>query len=254
MFLTKDDKYLHRLMSYFRKNKSKFTGLLLTDYYGNLVNYLRTRLNEETGDRKILMKTLFMIYEEIFRNHKTAEVIYDAGKLEDSVYLNAVATALSNRKYLWAAKLIDRFRNKLHTKYREDAWYMAKTLYFDAVKDYKKALSYLQKITYKDGAYRIFVKLILMEIYYKSGETMKLEYKLDNLLRTEKRQESNVEVFRNRFELYVTYFRKLLRLKMSHNTTQSQVKLFIKELVNEKGYVTRKLWMLKMAEELLKKK
>lgn len=254
MFLTYDDIYLRRLMSYFRKNKSKFTGLLLTDYYSYLVNYLRTRLNVETGDRKILTVTLFKIYEEIFRNHKTAEVIYDAGKLEDSVYLNAVATALSNRKYSWAAKFIDKFRIKLHPKYREDAWYIAKALYCDAVKDYKKAISNLQKITYKDGAYRIFVKMILMEIYYKSGEAVKLEYKLDNLMRAEKRQNSNVKVFRNRYSLYISYFRKLLRLKMSDKTSQSKIKSFIKELKKEKGYVTRKFWMLNMAEELLKKK
>jgi hypothetical protein len=253
MFVTNEDKYLYLLMIYFKKNKNKFTGLLLTDYYGYLINYLRTRLNEEIEDRKKLNEILFKTYERIFTDHKTAEVIYDAGKLEDSVYLNAVGTAVYNRKYKWAEHFIDRYRNKLHPNYRNDAWYLANAVYHDALKDYKTSLLYLNKIAYSDESYRNFVKLFKMEIHFKKGETELLEFKLDNLLRTVKRQGSHVKVFRSSYTLYVKYFRKLIRLKTSYNTSGSDVKLFIKELKNEKTFVTRRFWMVDMAGELLKK-
>ncbi len=164
--LTEFEKESHfeELKSLLAQKSGQFPVTEARDMYMYAINYCVRKINSGNSH---YFKELFEIYQSVLNK----SLIFDGGFLSPWTYKNIVEVGLRNEAFDWLEDFIAIYKNKLHPKFRENAYtYSLATLYFHQGK-FKDALGALYQVSFDDVFYSTESKMLLIRIYYELDET-----------------------------------------------------------------------------------
>lgn len=112
------------------------------------------------------LNELLSLYQEALEQ----EVLLDQGQLSPSNYKNIVTVGLRVGDYRWVRKFIRRYKDLLPAAFRENAYTYNLAVYYYTVGEYDQVLRLLQEVDYDDVFYNLDSKVLLLKVYYESGE------------------------------------------------------------------------------------
>ena len=204
------------------------------------INYTIRKINQ--GQKKYL-NDLLSLYEDTLQN----EIIMDGGVLSPWSYKNIVSVALRVNRYDWVETFIHDYKDRMASRFRENAFnYNFANLSFHR-KEFDKALVSLTQVEFSDIYYNLDSKLLMLKVFYELDETEALlshihAFKI-YLRRTQLISSYMQEVYWNLAE----YTRQLTKF-----STQSKERLLkLKEEVQSVKKVADLNWLLEKIEETI---
>ena len=201
-------------------------------YYG--INYYSDQL--KSGESQFLEKTL-----EIYVSGIENGAIMPHGQLAYWDFKNICKLAIGLQKYDWIEGFMYKYHPKLPPEHQSNALHFnLADLYFHR-KDFDQAMQMLNLVTYSDIYYQLDSKVMLLKIYYESGEFEAVHSMLPafNMLvrRTKQIHPGAKESFLN--------FSKALR-QLARKERASLAK--VRENLQTKDPVRNRQWLMAMLE------
>ena len=128
------------------------------------INYCIRQANR--GETHYLAELLGLYREALERG-----VLFAAGSLAPSTYKNIVTVGLRVGEYPWVRSFIRRYRSRLPAAKRENAYTYNLAKYYFTVRRYDDVLPLLREVEYDDVFYALDAKVMLLKVYYETGET-----------------------------------------------------------------------------------
>ncbi len=133
------------------------------------INYTVRKLNEGNQEYE---KYLFNLYKSLLEK----EIIFDdMGHISPWTYKNINAIAIRNQAFDWALAFLEKYKNKLESSFRENAYTYNMAYYNFGIKDFQKAILQIQQVKFSDVYYSLDCKFLLARIYFELQEKDLLE-------------------------------------------------------------------------------
>jgi hypothetical protein len=127
------------------------------------VNFCIRQANR--GETRYLVELL-----DLYREALQREVLFQDGELAPSTYKNIVTVALRVDEYDWTRDFIRRYRTRLPADKRRNAYTYNLAKYYFTVRRYDDVLPLLREVEYDDVFYALDAKVMLLKVYYETGE------------------------------------------------------------------------------------
>ncbi|MCP4439155.1 MAG: hypothetical protein GY810_09455 [Aureispira sp.] len=217
--------YLYTQSAYFGKDEMRSLYLLA-------INYTIRQLNE--GIEGYLEKVF-----ELYRTGIEEGFLVQDGNLSPWTYRNAITAGIRLQKYAWAEKFIKTYQSFIPIAHQDTIpkECLAK-LYYEQ-KQYKKAITILDGIQFKDILLQINSKIILAKIYYELQDLDALDPLLHNIKTYLKRK----ELVGYHKENYNNVIRLIQRL-VKTNLFDKEAKKALREEIQNTQPLTEKDWLL----------
>lgn len=182
---------------------------------------------------------------ELYEQGLETGVLLDGEQLSRFTYKNIVSVSLKLGEYAWTESFIEKYTQKLEPNFRDSYHnYNLARLYF-AKGEHQDAQKLLTRITaYDDAFFDLGVRMMLLKIYYESGETDALEALLTSFSRYLQRKKSlgyHKQVYQNIIRLA----RKILTLPPHDPEAQAA----LREEINETHPLAERGWLLGQLEK-----
>lgn len=198
------------------------------------LNFGIKKLNVGSGD--YWPRATLALYREALQR----ELLLENGHLSRFAYNNIVGIAARIGEIDWADQFIQDYRPLLERRYREAAFSLNSARVAYLRRDFGKALLHLQHADYKDFISSLNAKILLMKIYFESGETDLLESHIDsthNYIRRQRAAGYHREMYLN----MLRFTRSVLRV---NRFDALETEALRKQIESEKALYERE-WLLK---------
>lgn len=217
-------------------------------HISNLINY-STSLSKTESTPGIFHKELFKLYELmlIYGYHKEDNI----GCMQNELFRNMLVLSLSLKKYKWTCNYIENYINDLSPGSRENMRNFAYAYYNYEMKNYDKALKYLNDIKADNFIYKYDLKNLLLKIYYELGyyeEAISLIHTYKEFLRI---NELVYPQRRLRHLNFLKYLLKLIRVRVQES--KEPVDEIKKDILDIKN-ISYKVWLVNKCDEFKNKK
>ncbi len=197
------------------------------------VNYCIRRLN--TGEKRYIREAF-----DLYRVGLDTSALLEHGYLSRFAYKNIVALGLRLEEFDWVEHFIHEYEPFLEEKYRAaNRDYNLARLYF-VRKDFRRAMPLLACVDESDLLLNLDSRVMLLKMYYESGEWDALDALLSSFRILLLRKKKVIGYHKNHYLNILRYVQKLIRLKPQDKQAIQQ---FRKE-IQENTAVPEKEWLL----------
>ncbi len=170
----KDESIFQNLKIHLDDNYVIFPQPELKSLYIYLINYcIDTKINNGQSE---YFKALFEIFKIVIEK----EIMFNDGLLAPQDYKNIISVGLHIKEFDWVENFIQNYTNRLPKESQDnDLSYNLAKVYFHK-KDYENVIEQLRSVEYKNLAYTMGGRLMLLKTYYELKELDALESLLDS--------------------------------------------------------------------------
>ncbi len=227
-----EEQHFERFKTQILTFQDQFPRDEVRDLFLLAANYCIRKMNQ--GARHFAKEGL-SIYREGLQN----EVLLLNGILSRFTYRNIVAKAIIAREFDWAESFIEAYRDRLETRYQDNAYAFNLAWLAYERKDYDKALRLINQAAFDDLLLNLSAKTIAMKIYYELQAFDLLYSHLDAMRQFIGRKDIMVYHQRNYLNT-IRFVKKLLDLPISNRAVREKLQTEI----NTTDVVAEKKWLL----------
>lgn len=185
--------------------------------YNYAQNYCIKKIN---GGKQEYLQELFSLYETLLRS----ELIFDKKHLSQWDYKNIVSLGLKLDKFDWTKKFIEKYKDRIPSESRENAYQYNLASYYYTKKDYKSALKLLQNVEFTDVYYHLNAKAMLLNLYFEL-ESVEPFYSLIDAYKVYLARTKKISAYQNQLhQIRVKYTKQAFDLKLRSATISHTVK------------------------------
>lgn len=196
------------------------------------INYCIKRLN--SGERQFIREAF-----ELYRAGLENKTLLEEGNLSFYAYKNITGLGIALSENKWVEDFLERYKEYLHPRERENTWRFNLAYYFFQQKKYTKAMRLLIQVEFKDSLNNFDARRILLKCYFELGEYNALESLLDSFSRYIHRQK-DIGYHRENYLNMVRFVKKIINSRLEDKKIVQQL---IKEIEATNGLVER-TWLL----------
>jgi tetratricopeptide (TPR) repeat protein len=214
--------HFENLTRILNEHSASFPKPELRELYLLSINYCVSRINI---GQEIFFSKAFDLYRKGF----DLEVLVDEQDIVSKfIFTNTVYSAIKTKNYEWAESFIEKFSSRLEDKHRHSTvQFNLSRLYYER-NDYDKAQILLREFEYDDMLMNVVAKIMLLKIYYKTGEYDALESLIEAVRSYLQRKEAMSQSHKNVFKNIILLMKKLLHL---NTYSKPQVEKFRKAVM-----------------------
>lgn len=232
-----NEAHFYHLIEWLKANKDVFPREEQRDLFLLAQNYCTKKINQ--GHRQYLQEHLDLSVLLIDK-----ALIFENGYLIPATFKNIVTVGLRLEAFDWTENFIYGFKDKVHPKYRENAFtYNLAWLHFFKG-EYKKTLRLLSNVEYMDVYYILDSKILLLKTYFELEEVDAFYSLVDSFYVYLRRNELISAYQKNICLGFVKYVKRLMRARLGE---KKAAKGLLEEL-NTTPQVASISWLLKKAE------
>lgn len=225
----------------FRRQLEQQSDLLPAEERQNLlllaVNYCIRRLN--TGEKRYIREAF-----DLYRVGLDTGALLENGFLSRFAYKNIVALGLRLEEFAWVEHFIHQYEPCLEEKYRSaNRDYNLARLYFIR-KDFRRAMPLLARVDESDLLLNLDSRVMLLKMYYESGEWDALDALLSSFRVLLLRKKKVIGYHQTHYLHLLRYVQKLVRLNLQD---KSAVERFRQDIQGNAA-VPEKEWLLEQLE------
>ncbi|MEL6923719.1 MAG: hypothetical protein AAFO94_06690 [Bacteroidota bacterium] len=224
--------YFDRLQQLIRANVSTFSAREFKDILLLSINAAIKKING--GDRSYLLE-LFGLYREGL----DSGALLENGQLSRFSYSNIARTGQGLKEYDWVKSFLDRFKDKVDKKYREDAYNYNLADLYSRQEKYDEVMTILQEVEFKDPLYNLYARRMLLKAYFRKNEYATLNSHLESFKNYIYRHK-DLGYYRRIYLNLIRYVRKLLALDRFDRKAVEDLR---QKIENEK-YLVEREWLL----------
>ncbi|MBK8552323.1 MAG: hypothetical protein IPL53_15150 [Ignavibacteria bacterium] len=253
-FTNYDDKAFQELIVYFEKNRKFFKNELLSNYFNYVLFYHREKMHflkiTENGN-KDLFANAFSLIKYLFTKNNLEHILF-RGWLTIDLYHEAVLIGLFMHDFEWASNFIEKYKKLLFYKNRDDEYNLAKSSYNLFLKNYDEAIRYLNLVSYKSSLYHYYSKVLLLKIFYETGNFKGIKIELSNLRLFIKRNSDLKDKNKKELTKFIRYLKNLIKLSNENTfTINVEAHKLKKEIEDANFFNFELLWLYEKINELL---
>lgn len=165
---------------------------------------------------------------EVYRAGLEGNYLLEDGKISPFAFKNIAGVAMRLRQLDWAENFIEQYTPLLPEKDRATySDYSRSKLYFNK-KQYKEAMTLLQKVEYSDIFLNLDAKIMLLKMYYELGEYDVLDALLHSFQHFLNRKEQ-LGYHRENYSNTLRFVKKLLNIAPQDKDKKTQLKTEIEQ-------------------------
>lgn len=227
--------HYRQLYELLEKEITSLKGEEIINAYTILLNYNNKQYR--SGNEGSLREML-----TVYRSMIDKDLLFQGGLPSVNYYKNVVTIALQLQEYDWTENFIKTCLERLEEPYRLEAfnYNMGHLLFYRG--NYKEAMQHLQQAEFLDPFYRIGYNMLLLKIYFETGETEPF-LALCISFRTYLHRKSEMSESRRLPYLnFVKYIKQLFlyKLEKKGNPVKIKQELGSSESLVEKGWLSMK--------------
>jgi len=244
---SENETHYENLKSLLKINYKKFTTEEARQMYDYALNYGIKKIN---SGKTIYLKEVFDLYKLLLQN----KLIYEGEYISPWDYKNIVSVGLRLEKMDWTKRFIQKYKNNIAEKFRNNSYNFNLASYFFSKENYRYARKLLQNVELKDMFYHLSAKSMFLKIYYNLNDD-KAFFSLSKtfnmyLKRNKKISEYQREVHTGLVRYSEKCFRFRTRIqKHKRNATKKEI-ASLQEQIRTTKNITNMQWLLEKVEEL----
>lgn len=232
-------------------NKENITAEYFKDFILELFNF--SKMKERNGEKEFGQES----FELIKYMDANSMLLETDGSIIEHNYTNIAANAIRQREVEWAFEFINKYKNHLPEKVKENAFnYNLATVNFiistlsegdEKIKYLDIALSYLSKVKTTDFYYSTRINNLQLLIYYEKNDLEPIYCLIDSYRHYIHSNKLIPDMLRKRYSNFINFMSRLTNLKSGTSRITLLDKLKIDVLQTETEY---KKWLLDKIEEI----
>jgi hypothetical protein len=240
---TDNESYFFKLVDLLNESRNQFPLSEQYSLYNSCLNYCIQKLNK--GNQNFVRE-----YHELFKFMLHHDIIFhssSSSELSPFDFKNAVQLALRLGEYDWAEKFINNYKDRLPENFKVSAFSYNLALVYFYQKKFDKVKEQFRGMEYKDLAYNLDSKSMLIAIYYEQDQYEALISLCDTFktyLQRHKDINENMRVF---YLNYVNYTRRLVKIMPGK---KSEVAKLREDIMQNSGKIVSQRWLLEKLKEL----
>jgi hypothetical protein len=234
-----NEAHFHELIILLDQFKDSFSKEELRDLYFLAQNYCTKKINtgKEEYLRHFFSLSLILLSQEL---------IFENNFIIPSAFKNIVTVGLRLEEFDWTENFIYGFKDKLHPKFRENAFtYNLAWLHFFKG-EFKKTLRLLNNVEYMDVYYILDSKILLLKTYYELEEIDAFHSLADSFYVYLRRNELISSYQKNICLNFVKFVKRLMKAKLGDQKAASG----LRSELNTATQVAGIAWLIKKCEAL----
>jgi len=243
---TNDDiEQYKRTVKILKKHTSFITPNELKSLFDFPKNYCIGNINKGNENYIEVLFELqqYLIYKEFNQTN---------GFISNSDYNNIITIALKLKKFEWSKVFIEKYKNKVTLKHRENAYNINKAYLYYSLKEYGNTLDLLNEIKFTDVYYAYYAKIIQLKTYFALKEYETLSYFIVSFKLYIKRNKEYPTEFKKAADLFLSYFKRILNAIEKKNferkkKTTEKLNALSKK-IKEEGKIHNRIWLLDIIE------
>lgn len=188
-------------------------------------------------------------YEELFLNYEvmiSSGIIIENDAIAQFDFKNIVTIALRLKKFDWAEKFISDFSKNLPKENRLNSTNYNQAQLYYARSEFGAALKLLTKVEYTDVYYHLDSKVLLIKIYYETGQVEPL-YSLIASFKTYLARNKMISAYQQViYSNFIRFLKKILKIKFGGKNTALQ----LQNEIRDKKQVADINWLIAKLDEL----
>lgn len=168
--------------------------------------------------------------------------------IASDLFLNIINIACTNKEWEWASNFIDEYEEHIEKEKKDDLLMLSKSIVYFSSEQYEKVLDELAQLKFQDVFFGLQGRAIKLQAFYELEEYEELFYDLCKSFRLFLyRNESLAEEYKNAFNNFIHFIKKLQKIKNTYGVDSSSMKV---ELSNCKEIVY-KTWLMEKVDLLI---
>ena len=246
-----DDNAYNDYKKEFYNARKYFNEFFSKTHFSILITYCVLRKRLKDIDLRYSIENARLLYDFIENEMYKDDV---KSYLQPVHYRNFVISCTTEDSKPLLKRFIDKQSDKLHPQHKDEMKNFALLHYYYLNKEYGKALKTMIELKHPKTVYKFDIYSLELKIYYEKRDFEGLEKLLHNYYDNIKNEKIFTANDKERHELQVYYFRKLVskRVKYNEDNKVVELELFKKDIEKEINFVMKK-WILSKLEMIISK-
>lgn len=173
------------------------------------------------------------------------DILFIDKKVNANNFLTVVNLSLKLNAVQWVENFLTKYKDRFPEELKESTIYLTLARILTSKKEYDKALYALGKVKYVNYFYYINSKLLLCKLYYELNYLKEITSIIESIKQFQKRNENIPNVMNKAINNFISYLKKLVRMKMNNNE-----RLDYDEIMKA-SYTAEKEWLADKVKELV---
>jgi len=225
----------YALLPLIKANWKQFPNHEIRDILLLAINYCIQRLN--SGERKFIREAF-----ELYQFGLEYKIVVNDGVISLYTYKNVLKLGLALQEYDWVEQYLETFKQYLHPEQRENNYQHNLAVFYFSKRDYGKAMSLLQQVTFKDKLHELDARRMLLRIYYELQEFDALESLLESF-QTYIRRQKNIGYHQENYLNLIRFIKKMLRANLEIKADKTAIieSIHATKALAERGWLLEQL-------------
>ncbi|MEK7255753.1 MAG: hypothetical protein AAB316_13470, partial [Bacteroidota bacterium] len=224
--------HFQKLKTLISSHASQFPQHELRDVYLLAINYCIKRLNR--GEQTYIREAF-----ELYRQGLAGGALLENGFLSAYTYKNIARLGTALGEHDWVAAFIEKFKNNLPPKERDNAWRYTQASWHFQRGEYQKSMLLRRHVELTDVLNNLDARRMLLRSYFELGETAALESLLDTF-QTYIRRQKDIGYHQDNYLNLIRFTRSLMLTDWGDKEALASLR---REIVRTKN-VAEQAWLL----------
>lgn len=231
--------HFHSLLTDLSKYSNQLSKEDLRECYHIAQNYCALKISK---GRIEYYSQVFQVFKKMMQE----DILLEGENLSEGMFKNIISASLGVGEFEWAEQFIEQYAIYLPANARENARsFNLAYLYFHQ-KKFDKVVQLLQGIEYRDIAYALGSKQMLLRTYYETNEFLVMDSLIDSFRIFIRRSKLMTKNLKREYNNLLNF----LRVITSLNQYDRRGIALLKKKIAETQYLNSKKWLLeKIAEK-----
>jgi len=172
------------------------------------------------------------------------DILFIDKKVNANNFLTVVNLSLKLNAVQWVENFLNKYKDRLPEELKDSTIYLTLSRILFAKKDFDKSLFALGKVRYINYFYYINSKLLLCKLYYELNYLKEISSIIESIKQFQKRNDNIPNAMNKAINNFLSYLKKLVRMKMNGNENLSS------EEIIKATYTAEKEWLAEKVKEL----
>lgn len=173
------------------------------------------------------------------------DILFINKKVNANNFLTVVNLSLKLNAVQWVENFLNKHKDRLPEELKESTIFLTLARILFAKKEFDKSLYALGKVRYINYFYYINSKLLLCKLYYELNYLKEISTIIESMKQFQKRNENIPNAMNKALNNFITYLKKLVRMKMNPGE-----RLDHNEILNS-TFTAEKEWLAEKVREIL---
>ena len=231
------EEHFQQFRQQLEKHGEYFDAAEVKDILLMAINFCIRQVN--MGKRHFIQEA-FDLYKLGLKN----DLLTEGGLMSRFTYKNIVALGLGQEEFEWVEQFIADWQPKLEERYQESSYHFNLAKLYFTKNDYPRAMPLLAQVDDSDFLLMLDAKVLLLKMYYETGEWDALDSLLSSF-KTYLRRKKQIGYHEEHYKSLLRYTFKLLKI---NRFDKSQVASLRSE-ISKNDKVLEKNWLLEQLKK-----